>query len=107
MCTYKILYFILQGVYFARDANYSRSYCQNDSGKNNNELSMLLCRVIVGEYTRGSYNLKKVPYKKDGLTQFETLVDDIKHPTIYVVTRDFMALPAYRIRFKKETVSIY
>ena len=61
---------------------------------------MLLCKVIVGDTTKGTYNLRKIPYKKDGVTQFETLVDNVKNPAVYVVTRDFMAVPKYKIWFR-------
>ena len=64
---------------------------------------MLLCKVIVGDVTKGKYNLRKIPYKKDGVTQFETLVDNVKNPTVYVVTRDFMAVPKYKIWFRSKS----
>ena len=64
---------------------------------------MLLCKVIVGDIAQGSYNLKKIPYKKDKITQFETLVDNMNNPKVYVVTRDFMSVPKYKIWFRSKS----
>ena len=64
---------------------------------------MLLCKVIVGDVANGRYDSKEIPYKKDGITQFDTLVDSVENPTVYVVTRDFMAVPKYKIWFRSES----
>lgn len=90
-----------KGVYFARDASYSSSpvYAKPDpSGVQ----YMFLCRVVVGEYCQG---------KKDALTPdvrdvnkhllYDTTVDNMKDPSIYVTYHDAQAYPEYLVQFKQ------
>ena len=85
------------GTYFARDARYSHHYCSsNDSG----EYCMLLCNVIVGEYCQGDMSMKTPPFKSDGLTQYDSLVNDTNNPAIFVISRDYHCIPSYLIRYK-------
>ena len=61
---------------------------------------MLLCRVLIGDIANGGRN-SNAPLKSDRLTQVETLVDNANNPTIFVTTRDYCALPVYKIWFSK------
>ena len=62
---------------------------------------VLYCRVITGDYTKGAQNMdEKHLYKSDGITQYDSLVDDINNPTIFVINRDYHALPTHIIVFK-------
>ena len=61
---------------------------------------MLVCKVIVGEYTLGYKAMdKSLLYKPDKKTQYDSLVNDMENPTIYVINRDYHAIPVYIILF--------
>lgn len=60
---------------------------------------MLYCKVIAGDCCQGSYSLKKPPTIKKTTKQYDTFVDTLHSPTIFVVTRDFMAIPLWKIWF--------
>ena len=87
-----------QGVYFAKNAKYSVDYCKNNANINNGKYCMLACRVLIGDITKGQKNCDP-PLKADGHTRYETMVNDINNPTIFVATRDYCALPVYYIWF--------
>eukprot|EP01083_Nonionella_stella_P234106 824267_1 len=93
------------GTYFARDASYpvGRGFCGKDKSKTNARF-ILLCRVIVGEYTMGNKNIKTIPKKKDG-KEYESLVNSTSDPTIFVSWRDYHAIPYYLIRFRLKCLS--
>ena len=59
---------------------------------------MLACRVLIGDIAKGKRNCDP-PLKSDGNTRVETLVNHINNPTIFVATRDYVALPCYYIWF--------
>eukprot|EP01083_Nonionella_stella_P037059 101066_1 len=92
------------GTYFARDASYpvNRGFCGKDTSDPNVRF-ILLCRVIVGEYTTGNKNMKTIPKKDDG-TEYESLVNSISDPTIFVSWRDYHAIPYYLIRFRRKWI---
>eukprot|EP01083_Nonionella_stella_P234110 824275_1 len=92
------------GTYFARDASYpvGRGFCGKDKSKTNARF-ILLCRVIVGEYTMGNKYMKTIPKKDDG-TEYESLVNSTRNPTIFVSWRDYHAIPYYLIRFRRKWI---
>ena len=58
-------------------------------------------RVLVGEWTNGSAEMKSAPYKShDSTAQYDSVVDDVGNPTIFVIFRDSAAYPEYVIKFK-------
>ena len=89
-----------QGVYFAKNAQYSVKYCASNLNIKNGQYCMLACRVLIGDIAKGSKNCEP-PLKSDGISRVETLVNDINNPTIFVTTRDYCALPVYYIWFKQ------
>ena len=60
---------------------------------------ILLCRVIVGDSVLGSKKASKMQLKMDG-SEYDTRVDSIKKPSIFVVWRDYTAIPAFLVKFK-------
>ena len=62
---------------------------------------MILCRVICGESCQGKdeYN-KQIPNKPNVHHSYETMVDNLNDPTIYVVAKDNQAFPEFLISFK-------
>ena len=88
-----------KGVYFAKYALKADQYCKMD---NNGYYYMLICRVFVGDYTRGRHDMITPPLKNDGKTQYDSLVDNINDPTIFVISKDYHAIPEYIIKYKRK-----
>ena len=89
-----------KGVYFARDAAYSNRYAPGDSeGKKR----MYLSRVLTGEYTVGNDQIVVPPPKNPQVDQtviFDSTVDTMSNPSIFVVFNDAQTYPAYIITYK-------
>ena len=81
-----------RGTYFARDAKYSIKYAERGSG---GLRYMYLVRVLVGQYCVGNSSMI-VPPAKNKLRPdilYESVVDDKKDPSIFVVFCDNPVLP--------------
>ncbi|XP_048862586.1 protein mono-ADP-ribosyltransferase PARP12-like isoform X3 [Brienomyrus brachyistius] len=90
-----------KGSYFARDAKYSHSYTSSSELK-----TMFVCRVLVGEYTRGNQSYVRPPSKDGGDTIFyDSCVDDVKNPSIFVVFEKHQVYPEYLIQYNEDTWS--
>ncbi|XP_035257836.1 protein mono-ADP-ribosyltransferase PARP11-like isoform X2 [Anguilla anguilla] len=105
-----------KGSYFARDAKYSSKFCHS-TGKHNFTLqkhglapptfqsepsfkSMFLARVLVGEYTLGHPLFSRPPSKDTTITNFyDSCVDDIVNPKIFVIFDSNQVYPEYLIEF--------
>eukprot|EP01084_Bolivina_argentea_P316247 548130_1 len=86
-----------KGSYFARDASYSVNYCSNSNGIR----KMFVCKVICGESAKGNkkYELSSWPKKQsDGLI-YDSLVDNLSNPTIFVIHKDSRVYPMFIIHF--------
>lgn len=108
--------FSFPGSYFARDAKYSSKFCHT-TGKHNTTLqrhglappifaseppykSMFLARVLVGEYTVGHPMYCRPPSKDASFTNFyDSCVDDMANPKIYVIFDSNQIYPEYLIEF--------
>jgi len=88
-----------KGVYFARDALISKDYTIEDTNKHR---LMFFCDVLLGDYCQGAANLLTPPLKSDNQTQYDTLVNDMQNPSIFVVCKDHMAIPRYLIKFAQK-----
>ena len=87
----------LTGIYLDRDASYSSSktYSPPDA---NDEQNMFLVRVVVGEYCRGYSNMIAPPIRS-GNEVYDSTVDDVQDPTMFVTFKDSQACPRYVIEF--------
>ena len=88
-----------KGVYFAQDASYSArdQYSPRDT---NNHKCMFLAKVLVGDYTIGNSNCITPPPKSvNGLELYDSVVDNVKNPSIFVIFADAQAYPDYLITF--------
>merc|ERR1719181_1682451 len=87
-----------KGVYFARHSHYSSNpkYSTPDA---NGVQHMFACRVMVGEFCLGRPNMV-TPDVRKGNTLFDSTVDRLENPTIYVTYHDAQAYPDYLIHFK-------
>ena len=88
-----------KGDYFARDASYSASeeYAQKDS---RGFQFVMFCSVLVGDFHVGNEHMK-TPILKPGssVDTYDSRVDTLENPSIFVTTRDNQALPEYLIEF--------
>ncbi|XP_074627497.1 uncharacterized protein LOC141885604 isoform X1 [Acropora palmata] len=88
------------GVYFAEDAYYSRSFSK--PADVNGECYMYLAKVLVGKYTKGMNGIK-IPPPRDKChpeVLFDSVVDDPDNPSIFVIFGDCDVYPEYLITFK-------
>ncbi|KAI7792031.1 hypothetical protein IRJ41_020260, partial [Triplophysa rosa] len=86
-----------KGSYFARDAQYSHSYTK-DSG------TMFVCRVLVGDYTKGESGYLRPPSKDGGDTLFyHSCVNDVYNPIIFVVFEKHQIYPEYLIEYRESS----
>ncbi|KAL4593356.1 poly ADP-ribose polymerase 12-like, partial [Arapaima gigas] len=84
-----------KGSYFARDAKYSHSYTSNSATR-----SMFVCRVLVGEYTKGCSCYVRPPSKDEGDVNFyDSCVDNVKDPSIFVVFEKHQIYPEYLVHY--------
>jgi len=68
----------------------------------NKHRMMLYCHILIGEYTKGEGSMTTPPVKQDGETQYDTLVDNITKPQIFVVCKDHKAIPKYLIKYARK-----
>jgi poly [ADP-ribose] polymerase 10/14/15 len=87
-----------KGVYFAANSEYSHGYTNVDSKSGCR--GMFLCKVLVGDYTKGHSGMTGPPTKPDGKTQYDSLVDNVSDPKIFVICKDYHAIPLYLILYK-------
>jgi poly [ADP-ribose] polymerase 7/11/12/13 len=88
------------GSYFARDAKYSNSYT-SQIGEGNR--FMFLAKVLVGKSTNGSRGVRKPPKmdESDPASEcYDSCVDSLIMPTIYVVFDHDQSYPEFLIEYK-------
>lgn len=88
------------GVYFAEDASYSArsTYSPPDA---NGYKYVYFARVLTGDYTQGSQGLLVPPPKDPSKPAilYDSVVDNPKHPKIFVTFHDASNYPEYLIVF--------
>ncbi|XP_026150830.1 protein mono-ADP-ribosyltransferase PARP14-like [Mastacembelus armatus] len=87
------------GVYFAVKAGYSAS---RFSPQDNSGLRRLYAvRVLTGRYTLGQSGMNAIPARGNDPTDcFDSLVDNVQNPSMFVIFHDDQAYPEYLITFK-------
>ncbi|XP_041852620.1 protein mono-ADP-ribosyltransferase PARP12 isoform X2 [Melanotaenia boesemani] len=85
-----------KGSYFARDASYSDRYSR--AGGSLNKI-MFVALVLVGEYTKGSSSYVRPPSKGNSRTFYDSCVDNVSDPSIYVVFEKQQIYPEYLIKY--------
>ncbi|XP_036376010.1 protein mono-ADP-ribosyltransferase PARP12-like isoform X2 [Megalops cyprinoides] len=89
-----------KGSYFARDAKYSHSYTSSVGMR-----TMFVCRVLVGNYTKGNSSYLRPPSKDGGDTIFyDSCVDDVYDPSIFVVFEKHQVYPEYLIQYDEDMI---
>nr|XP_023650002.1 poly [ADP-ribose] polymerase 14 isoform X5 [Paramormyrops kingsleyae] len=88
------------GTYFAVDPKYSAShtYSKPDAQGHKN---MYWARVLVGDFTQGSAGLVVPPVKRsgNGSDLYDSVVDNVGSPQMFVIFHDVQAYPEYLITF--------
>ncbi|XP_071602678.1 protein mono-ADP-ribosyltransferase PARP14-like isoform X2 [Heliangelus exortis] len=91
-----------KGTYFALDAIYSatETYSKPDS---NNRRYMYLARVLTGKYCAATGELVEPPPRNpaEPYDLYDSVVDNIENPSMFVIFSDTQAYPAYLITFQK------
>ena len=85
-----------RGVYFARDASYSVGYARGSGSR-----YMYLARVLVGQYCVGNSSMIVPPPKDSSRPEilYDSVVNNVLNPSIFVVFYDFQCYPEYLITF--------
>ncbi|KAM9401103.1 protein mono-ADP-ribosyltransferase PARP14-like [Salvelinus alpinus] len=88
------------GVYFAVDASYSTNprYTPPDGSGHRR---MYVARVLTGRYTLGDRSMKFTPRRSptDSADCYDSLVDNLQRPSMFVIFHDDQAYPEYLITF--------
>ncbi|GAQ84500.1 hypothetical protein KFL_001920010 [Klebsormidium nitens] len=100
-----------EGSYFSVDSFYASYFSCEAGGRLRNATDtycMFLNQVLVGDFTEGASSMKAPPQKTEGQTgaesRYDSAVDNIGAPSIFVVFKDFQAYPTYLISFKLRSV---
>ncbi|XP_035258384.1 protein mono-ADP-ribosyltransferase PARP12-like [Anguilla anguilla] len=84
-----------KGSYFARDASYSDRYSKS-SGRTK---TMFAVQVLVGEYARGDRSFLRPPQKPSDQGFYDSCVDSVVNPAIFVVFEKHQIYPEYIIEY--------
>ena len=86
-----------KGVYFARDARYSAApqFATPDA---HGHQHIFACRVVVGEYCLGKRDAL-TPDERSGHTLYDSTVNNLRNPEIFVTYHDAQAYPEFLIKF--------
>merc|ERR1712130_433350 len=88
-----------QGTYFTNDASIAFKYAKQQKA-DSKYYAMLACKVIVGQSTLGRRSMDQTSlFQPDGTTLFDSLVNDMDNPSIFVINRDYHAMPLYVLIF--------
>jgi hypothetical protein len=89
-----------KGVYFARDAEYSARKTYSPPNKDGVQ-HMFVCRIVVGEYCLGKEDAL-TPDVRFGHQLYDTTVNRLKDPQIFVTYHDAQAYPEYLVKFTQQ-----
>lgn len=63
---------------------------------------MYLCRVLTGDFALGQKNMITAPVKDStGIQKYDSVVDNVAKPNMFVIFHDCQAYPEYLITFKQ------
>ncbi|XP_069077261.1 protein mono-ADP-ribosyltransferase PARP10 isoform X1 [Pleurodeles waltl] len=90
-----------QGVYFAVQSVLSVLDFYSPRNTEGNKC-VFVVKTLTGDYTTGTQDMKVPPIKDTtGPIRYDSLVDDVKNPTIFVIFNDTQAYPQYLITCRK------
>lgn len=86
-----------RGTYFATNASTSHGYSTADA---NGERFMFLCRVLIGDYCKGNSGQLLPDSKFDNSEElFDSTVNDIQNPSVFVTYHDAQVYPEYLVAY--------
>ncbi|GCC35624.1 hypothetical protein chiPu_0014111 [Chiloscyllium punctatum] len=86
-----------RGTYFARDASYSHNYCQPRQGA----MTMFVARVLVGQFVKGDSSYLRPPLRDGSKSSYyDSCVNDVSNPSIFVIFEKHQIYPEYVIDYK-------
>ena len=89
-----------KGVYFASSFSFSTKEIYSPPDINNNKY-IFQCRVLTGHHHVGNPQFVEPPVRdKKTLALYNSVVDCVKSPSIFVVFRDTQAYPEYLVVFR-------
>ena len=101
MCLSLIAVVYGKGVYFARDASYSARNTYSPRDVKNKNKYIFVARVLTGQYAFGKpSDVQPPPKHSDGKDLYDSNVDDVTNPQIFVIFNDTQAYPEYLITFQ-------
>ncbi|XP_042615376.1 protein mono-ADP-ribosyltransferase PARP15-like [Cyprinus carpio] len=86
------------GTYFAVNASYSAQPTYAVPAADGTQL-MFVARVLTGYYTQGQGDMRTPPVRV-APDLYDSVVDNIQNPSMFVVFHDCQAYPDYLITFK-------
>jgi poly [ADP-ribose] polymerase 10/14/15 len=86
-----------KGSYFARNASYASRYAATE--KKEGIRYMFMCRMVVGDWCQGSKDHLRPDCKRDG-ELYDSTVDNVENPTIFVAYHDAQVYPDYLVSFQ-------
>jgi len=87
------------GSYFARDAQYPDDHGFFGEPRADGTKDMLLCLVVTGMSVLGDEAFAIQPYRNGTQHRYNSFVDSMSNPEIFVVNRSCAVLPAYVITY--------
>lgn len=86
-------------MYFATEPSHASN--DNISVPDNSGVKYVYqCSVFVGTYCAGIKDMQEPPSCKQGF-RYDSTVDNVNNPKIYVIYFDHQAFPKYLIKFKR------
>ena len=86
----------VSGCCFARDASYANKYTDRHRVR-----TMFLCCGLVGNSALGQPDYNKPPFKDEKKTvSFDSCVDDLTQPSVYVIFERNQTYPEYLIQYE-------
>ncbi|EMP24285.1 Poly [ADP-ribose] polymerase 14 [Chelonia mydas] len=86
-----------QGLYFAAEAARLADYAKPDA---HGHCFMFQVRVLTGQFTQGKEDMVLPPEKPDGGGRYDSVVNMVSHPSIFVTFFDDLTYPEYLITFR-------
>uniref|UniRef100_A0A3B1JZK3 Poly [ADP-ribose] polymerase n=1 Tax=Astyanax mexicanus TaxID=7994 RepID=A0A3B1JZK3_ASTMX len=89
------------GTYFAVDASYSSDPVFSKPAADGTQV-MFVALVLTGQYTQGQSDMMTPPPRstQDPNDRYDSVVDNVQKPSMFVVFHDCQAYPDYLITFK-------
>ena len=85
------------------DTNFSQPHCYSKPN-GRGERFMFLCRVLVGDYCLGKQDaVTPDPRPGSAVDLYDSTVDSVQDPKIFVTYLDPQVYPEYLIKFVKHT----